>query len=82
MFDYDKFNDHDECTICLEEYTDECMVTPLPCDARHYFHSACIESWFKKHNYCPLCKVTFSTSELRDVKRRLTMTSPSDLCRA
>ena len=61
VFVGDEFNDHEECTICLEQFTDEDRVTPLPCDRRHYFHSKCIESWFRRKDYCPLCKETFST---------------------
>ena len=33
----------DECTICLDEFEPDSMVTPLPCDVRHYFHTACIQ---------------------------------------
>ena len=46
MFNRDAHDDHDECTICLVDFTDADFVTPLPCDRRHYFHSQCIESWF------------------------------------
>ena len=67
LFIIDEFNDHDECTICLEKFTDEDRVTPLPCDRRHYFHSQCIEPWFSRNDYCPLCKKTFTTQQLRAV---------------
>lgn len=79
MFDIEQFNDHEECTICLEEFTDDDRVTPLPCDTRHYFHSKCIESWFKRHNWCPLCKVEFSSQQLKKVNNRLSMTNLRDM---
>ena len=30
----------------------------LPCDeqSRHAFHEACLKSWFKRKEECPLCK--------------------------
>ena len=42
------------------------MVTPLPCDLRHYFHTKCIEEWYsrKEREYCPLCKETFTMGEV------------------
>ena len=42
-----KFKQVTECSICLVAYTEEDFVTPLPCDIRHYFHTECVEDWFK-----------------------------------
>jgi hypothetical protein len=39
---------NDECAICLDKFTDDCEVTPLPCNVKHYFHPDCIEDWFKQ----------------------------------
>ena len=55
-FDPFKFNDHSECSICLCEFEAEELVTVLPCDVRHYFHSECIRDWSKRSTTCPLCK--------------------------
>ena len=34
------------CTVCLDEFKNKkSEITYLPCDARHYFHSACIKTW-------------------------------------
>ena len=38
-----RFNEHVECSICLLEFTEKDLVTPLPCDPRHYFHTDCIK---------------------------------------
>lgn len=47
----------DECLICMEEFKEgEDFVTPLACDARHMYHSDCIEQWLKNDNCCPFCK--------------------------
>lgn len=41
-----------ECSICLDEFQEnpenpkKRMVTPLPCNVRHVFHTECIKSWF------------------------------------
>jgi len=40
------------------------MLTPLPCDPRHYFHSECIEHWMKEKTECPLCRTVINTEAL------------------
>ena len=64
VFDMSKFNEHEECVICLLPFESTDMVTPLPCDKRHYFHSKCIEEWSRNHNDCPLCKAVFNAQIL------------------
>ena len=54
------------CVICIMLFADADMVTPLPCDKRHYFHSLCIEQWSKNNNDCPLCKLVFNTQLLQE----------------
>lgn len=48
-FDRAMFKNENRCAICLMEYKHNCEVSPLPCDIRHYFHTECIEEWFKEH---------------------------------
>jgi Ring finger domain len=45
------------CSICLEEFTDNEVVTALP-QCCHLFHTACIGQWLleRKSNQCPMCK--------------------------
>lgn len=64
VFDWNKFNEHEECVICLLAFKDTDTVTPLPCDKRHYFHSACIEEWSNSHSECPLCKAPFDNASI------------------
>ena len=60
IFDPFKFNEHTECIICLEEFSVNELVTALPCDVRHYFHTHCIREWAKNNSTCPLCKAEFT----------------------
>ena len=40
-----------ECPICFITYVqNDSSVTPLPCNALHFFHTECIKHWFtEKH---------------------------------
>ena len=49
------------------------MVTALPCDYRHYFHTHCILNWSEKQSACPLCKKYFAMSSIQDFNNRLTI---------
>ena len=71
-FDPFKFSDHKECTICLCEYEGDALVTVLPCDIRHYFHTECINDWSKVNSTCPLCKAEFTMVQIKEANRRLT----------
>ena len=42
-YDSLKFKNEKECSICFLEFEEGEMVTPLPCDLRHTFHSECLE---------------------------------------
>lgn len=49
--------DDKECIICWAEYAESDEVVKLGCNAKHFFHTACIESWIKKgNNSCPMCR--------------------------
>jgi hypothetical protein len=57
FIDEKKFDDEEayiKCLICLEYYAEDDNVKTLPC--MHYFHKACIESWFNRGRTCPVCK--------------------------
>ena len=63
-FDPDDFINHTECSICCQKYTEQCEISPLPCNPLHFFHSACLVSWLKKNNSCPLCRKVFTEDEI------------------
>ena len=44
----------DECSICLDDLKPGTRLLRLPCG--HMYHPDCIRSWFRGHNFCPLCK--------------------------
>ncbi len=47
-----------DCTICLDTFTDDCMVRGLSCG--HVFHVECIDPWLTgKRGCCPTCKHDF-----------------------
>jgi hypothetical protein len=45
-----------DCSICLCDFDMGEMLTCLPCDKKHSFHSACIRQWLQRQNSCPLCQ--------------------------
>ncbi|CAH9122117.1 unnamed protein product [Cuscuta epithymum] len=46
-----------QCTICLEDYQSEDNLCILPSCA-HYFHTACIDLWFRQNSTCPVCRIS------------------------
>lgn len=47
---------HDSCAICHEMFN---AATPDICrvlDCSHVFHAKCVDLWFIKATFCPLCK--------------------------
>lgn len=45
-----------DCSICLGPFDRGEMLTCLPCDKKHSFHSSCIRQWLQRQNSCPLCQ--------------------------
>jgi len=72
-FDPFRFSEHSECAICLMNFERDELVTALPCDYRHYFHTHCILNWSEKQSACPLCKKYFAMSSIQDFNNRLTI---------
>lgn len=46
--------DFDDCSICIKEFVDSCMVFELGCG--HIFHRRCLKPWIKMDRRCPLCR--------------------------
>ena len=44
-----------ECVICLEKFVIRESISTLSCG--HFFHSTCLNEWFKKKEDCPLCRL-------------------------
>lgn len=59
-----------ECVICMVDYEEGDEVTPLPCNAKHFFHTECIQNWLKSNNSCPLCKKPVTQEDLRQQRKK------------
>ena len=44
-----------DCAVCLSEFEPDEEVRLLP-NCNHAFHSKCIDTWFRSHSNCPLCR--------------------------
>eukprot|EP00753_Platysulcus_tardus_P019292 PLAT7091.5.p2 GENE.PLAT7091.5~~PLAT7091.5.p2 ORF type:complete len:159 (+),score=47.69 PLAT7091.5:249-725(+) len=51
---------HDSCSICLDDFAAGVRVYALPCS--HVFHEDCLDTWFREHSDCPLCKRDYNRS--------------------
>lgn len=49
-----------ECAICKDTVELNTEVTMLPCE--HWFHFDCIEAWLSRHNTCPNCRRSISST--------------------
>ncbi|CAI2374391.1 unnamed protein product [Moneuplotes crassus] len=62
-----RFEDHDLCCICFENYSEEHgTVIQLPCSGPHYFHKECIIQWIREKNFCPICKTEITIDDLNN----------------
>tara|TARA_B100001093_G_scaffold500131_1_gene550240 strand:+ start:4565 stop:5110 length:546 start_codon:yes stop_codon:yes gene_type:complete len=50
-----------QCSICLENFTNESNVINLDCN--HLFHRDCIIQWFRRHSTCPVCRHSQNNEE-------------------
>eukprot|EP00967_Tisochrysis_lutea_P106591 scaffold163571_cov21-Tisochrysis_lutea.AAC.1 len=54
-----------ECPICRDTFERDIVVT----DCGHVFHGSCLNDWFTRQKWCPVCRKQnsdFSTRKLRD----------------
>lgn len=47
--------DHD-CPICAATFSTGEVVSQMPCDERHFFHTDCIVGWLRVNPTCPICR--------------------------
>lgn len=55
----------DECSICLEDYSENSSVGVLPC--KHNFHASCITEWVTKSSSCPICRAEASVNGITKI---------------
>ena len=65
------------CIICLNSFQLGDIVSTLPCNKRHMFHTYCLEKWFYKKVSCPFCRVNFN-EELRELLPLNFESNPND----
>ena len=51
------FDEGENCSICLESFTDGDIIGTTPCT--HRFHNNCLENWMAEHPNCPVCRHDF-----------------------
>jgi E3 ubiquitin-protein ligase ATL6/9/15/31/42/55 len=49
------------CAICLSDILDGELISTLPCNLKHCFHTYCLENWFEKNSSCPICRAKFNS---------------------
>ena len=50
----DENSEPQECTICFENFERNERYRELPC--KHLFHKRCVDKWFDKSVFCPMCR--------------------------
>lgn len=45
----------EDCSICLNTFNNNDNIICLPCN--HYYHTNCINEWFKRSKTCPKCRI-------------------------
>ncbi|OMO67653.1 Zinc finger, RING-type [Corchorus capsularis] len=44
-----------DCAVCLAEFEEGEWLRHLP-NCKHAFHVSCIDTWFRSHSSCPICR--------------------------
>jgi len=39
---------HENCSICITDFTPNDQIVELTCAGSHFFHVTCLEAWFRK----------------------------------
>lgn len=65
------------CPICLSDILDGELISTLPCDNRHSFHTFCLENWFEKNSSCPICRFNF-TSQFNNLMNNINLVNSNN----
>ena len=52
--DKNGFNEKDNCSICISDFTEDNNYIKLKCT--HFFHNLCIKKWTETNGTCPVCR--------------------------
>jgi len=75
--DYDIITDvtpQEECSICKLTYKEMDVLRKLHA-CQHSFHVDCVDKWFEKSRYCPLCRCDITQPPLASVQATTTQTT-------
>ncbi|KFK25988.1 ring-h2 zinc finger [Arabis alpina] len=61
--------DCSDCSVCLSEFEENESLRLLP-KCNHAFHLPCIDTWFKSHSNCPLCRAFVNPTTTDSVDNR------------
>ena len=78
------FKEQNSCMLCSRNFTMDCMVIPVPCPNRHYFHAQCIEEWMQEtpRPACPICHAEINPTEIDEITKvyRKTLLAHIECC--
>ncbi|CAM0151457.1 unnamed protein product [Urochloa decumbens] len=60
-------HNHNECTICLEDYAPGDELSVMPCTYGHRYHQGCLAAWLERDNVCPLCRHALPTEQEQEL---------------
>lgn len=66
-FNAQDFKDSVECVVCLSDLVDGDKARVLP-SCNHWFHAHCIDSWFRSHSTCPICRKRVFLEQRRTIR--------------
>jgi|TARA_B110000977_G_scaffold90001_1_gene119548 hypothetical protein len=47
-----------ECAVCREDFAEGDRLIKMPCSVQHVFHAKCVQTWLKRDDSCPMCRVS------------------------
>ena len=61
---YRQYKSHEACCICMDDMTSS---TSMKLDCGHYFHTSCLQNWATQQESCPMCRTSFSLTNLKTI---------------
>lgn len=60
----------DECAVCITEFVNGQLGRVLPA-CGHKFHKECIDTWFRKHLTCPICRTDVKEKKAEEEEKKI-----------
>lgn len=55
----------EECAVCITEFVNGQIGRILPI-CGHKFHIECVDTWFRKHSTCPICRTDVQEKNVQE----------------